>query len=480
MATGVRIKGCNHLISKKLICNYSNFINHTHMKKVNSFLLILFLMVSLMKNTDSFSQAASLKAGIAKVDITPTESLYMGGYDESGRPDPSNGVYGKIYIRALVFDDNSRRVAFIETDVVSFPNKDYLPVRQLISEKTGIPVENIILGCVHNHAAPVPGEKNSNSTWNKNLNNNFVKAVKDAIADLEPVKIGGGTGKSYIAMNRRKRMNDTLSYISFDENNSSQSYGKYKTNNPVKIREMDGVYRLGANPSGSIDDEVGIMRIDKLSGAPKAVFVNYACHGTSLGARNNKISPEWNGHMLEYIERQVPGVTGIFAQGAAGDINPRFVGGLDGCKDNLENTAMLGYEIGKEVLKVFNTIKTDLPVNPEIKMVSKNITCPKRYGDVMKDFKNTTIDVNTTAIRIDDFVWVTFPGELFHEIGQTIKASSHSRYPFFVGYSNGSLGYLPTAQAHSEGGYEPWSTRFDPAAEKIYVAGVKQLLLPLQ
>jgi hypothetical protein len=85
---------------------------------------------------------------------------------------------------------------------------------------------------------------------------------------------------------------------------------------------------LGANPEGPIDEEICIMRIDKLSGEPKAVFVNYACHGTSLGGRNNTISPEWNGHMLEYIEKNMPGVTGIFAQGAAGDINLRFVGGL--------------------------------------------------------------------------------------------------------------------------------------------------------
>jgi len=25
----------------------------------------------------------------------------------------------------------------------------------------------------------------------------------------------------------------------------------------------------------------------------------------------------WNGHMLEYIEKEIPGVTGIFAQGAS-------------------------------------------------------------------------------------------------------------------------------------------------------------------
>jgi neutral ceramidase len=439
---------------------------------------LVFLLVVLSAGK-GFSQISNLRAGIAKVDITPTESLYMGGYEESGRPAPSDGVFGKIYTRALVFDDNINRFAIIETDIVSIPDKEYLTIRKLLSENTGIPVQNIILGFVHNHAAPVFSDKNKDSNWYRNFNNNLIKVVNDAITDLEPVKIGGGTGISNIGMNRRKRMNDTLSYSSFDENNSSQSYGKFKTNNPVKIREMDGVYRLGVNPKGAIDDEVGIIRIDKLSGAPKAVFINYACHGTSLGARNNKISPEWNGHMLEYVEKHIPGVTSIFAQGASGDINPRFVGGLDGYKDDLKNTASLGYEIGKEVVRVFGTIKSDIPLNPEIKIVSGDIVCPKSYGEVVKDFLNTTINVPTTAIRIDEFEWVTFPGELFHEIGQTIKKSTHSRYPFLIGYSNGSVGYLPTQQSHSEGGYEPWATRFDPSAEKIYVKGVETMLMQL-
>jgi len=435
---------------------------------------------ALFISAETYSSEPVLRAGISKVDLTPRESLYMGGYDESCRMDPSNGSFGKIYVRSLVFEDCKDRLAFIEIDVVSLPPDDYLPLRKLVSSETGIPVEHIMLGCVHNHAAPVPDKSNSASEWYKAFNGKVVQAVKEAVADLEPVKTGGGTGKSGIAMNRRKRMEDTLSYLTFDGNNSSQSYGKHKTDHPVKIREMEGVCRLGVNPSGPIDDEVGVIRIDKLSGQPKAVFINYACHGTSLGGRNNTISPEWNGHMLEYIEKNIPGVTGIFAQGAAGDINPRFVGGLDGCEDNLQNTAKLGYEIGEEVVSVFHRIRTREPLTPEIQLVQRDIVCPLKYGEVIKNFRNTTTSVPVSAIRLDRFTWVTFPGELFHEIGEKIKSCTHAPYPFLVGYCNGSLGYLPTQQAHSEGGYEPWSSRFDPVTEKIFTREVEKMLTELK
>jgi neutral ceramidase len=449
------------------------------MKRIKNIAFASAIMLFALFIQEGFSQNTKFLAGIAKVDITPTENLYMGGYDESCRVGRSDGADGKIYIRALIFEDNIKKIAFVECDIVSISSKENDSIRISISKETDIPFENIMLACVHNHAAPSLDKQNSDAQWYRSFNDNVVKAVKNAMTDLEPVNIGGGFGKSVVGMNRRKKMEDTISYTTFDENNSSQSYGKYKTDNPVRIREMAGVCRLGVNPEGDIDDQVGIMRIDKLSGEPKAVFVNYACHGTSLGGRNNKISPEWNGNMLEYIEKTIPGITGIFAQGAAGDINPRFVGGLDGYKDNLENTVKLGYEIGKEVVDVFNKIKTDSPINSEIKIIHKNIVCPLKYGEVVKDFRHTTVDVPTSVVRIDDFEWVTFPGELFHQIGKVIKSSTHVRYPFFVGYCNGSVGYLPTQQAYSEGGYEPWSSRFDPVTEKIYVKEIAHLLIRL-
>ena len=449
------------------------------MKKIITIILISSFMQFTIFVIKGFSQNSVFRAGVAKIDITPVENLYMGGYDESCRTGPSDGVYGKIYIRALMFDDNINRIVFIEADIVLLPPEDYSLIRKMISKETGIPYENILLGCVHNHAAPYPDERNKNSDWSKQLNNKFITAVKNAIADLEPVKIGGAAGRSNIAMNRRKILEDTISYLTFDENNSSQSYGKYKTDKPVKIREMAGVCRLGNNPNGSIDDKVGILRVDRISGEPKAVLVNYACHGTSLGCRNSKISPEWNGHMLEYIEKKIPGVTGIFIPGASGDTDPRFVGGLDGYIDNLKKTEALGYEIGEEVVRVFSQTSTENLLSPQIKLVHRDITCPRKYAAVIENFRNTTLDVPTTAIRIDQFVWVTFPGELFHEIGENIKFITHARFPFIVGYCNGSLGYLPTKISYSEGGYEPWSTSFDPAAEKIFTNGVEKLVLSL-
>ena len=45
-------------------------------------------------------------------------------------------------------------------------------------------------------------------------------------------------------------------------------------------------------------------------------------------------------------------------------------------------------------------------------------------------------------------------GEPFAELALAVKAESPLTHTFFLGYSNGCLGYLPTPEAFEEGGME--------------------------
>jgi len=439
-----------------------------------SFLVVAGLIFALF-SSDEVAVGAILKAGIAKVDITPARPVVMGGYGL--RIGPSTGVYAPIYVRALVIDDGVQKVALIESDVVD--NGQHLDIRKRVSEATGIALPGILLGAVHNHSAPDPASPKIDPEWKREFVEKIILAVKEAVEKMVPVRLGGNIGHSRIGMNRRKKVDAAYSTTTFDENYFSQSFGKYKTDHPVKIAEIEGVVRLGSNPEGPIDDEVGILRIDSLSGKPLGIFVNYACHGTSLGARNSLISPEWNGHMLQYVEEQVPGVLGIFAIGAAGDINPRFVGGLEGYQDNLENTKKLGFEIGQEVVSVLNATSTSEFADLKIKLVSQDILLPRNYRDLPDDFTRTTVSVPVSVLQIGDFIWITLPVELFHEIGKRIKACTHSKFHFIVTCCNGDLGYLPTQRAFSEGGYEPAGSHFDPISEQVLVKKVAEMMIPL-
>lgn len=420
------------------------------------------------------SRAQELRAGYAKVDVTPSGPVIMGGYDLRG--EPSDGVHGhdRLYVRALVFEASGVRVAFVVADVIEIQGHDIF--RHRIAEATGIPEANVLVGDVHNHAAPSPNAE-AKTDWDRLFAEGVIKASQQAVADLQPVRIAAATGHSRIAMNRRQaRPADSDSTLTFDENDASQSFGKHKTDHPATIHEFGGVVRLGANPLGPIDDAVQIVRVDKASGAPLAIMIHYACHGTSLGGRNSKISGEWMGRMQEYVEKQFPGLGSIYLQGAAGDINPRVVGGLDGYKDNVETTWALGEEIGREVARVYRELSPEPSVSPRVQSETADILLPRNYRELFQDFKVSAITVPTTIVRIGDLMWTTFPGEMFSNIGKQVKAASPATFAHLMGYTNGYVGYFPEQKAYAEGGYEVAATHFDPQAERIYLKAIAAMM----
>ena len=425
-----------------------------------------------------------LLAGAAKVDITPEEPVWLGGY--SLRNSPSTGVHGRLYVRALVFDDGRRRFGIMMADLIGI---HYEAVRTRIARAAGIEEDFLLVGDVHNHAGPISrplprgAEKNrptnQRTAWYKHYQRAVARVVTAAIRDLQPVKLGGAVGRSRIAMNRRKRLTGGTSTRTFDENWASQSFGEHKTANPVTITEMPGVIRLGANPAGPIDDEVGVLRIDKLDGGPLAVLMNYACHGTSLGGRNATVCGDWIGEALSVVG-ETTGAEPIFLQGAAGDINPRVVGGLDGHADSLDKTAELGREFAREAVRVHEGIRTAEPEDGTIRRAAMDIVLPRGYRELYADFRQTTVTASTTAVRIGDFLWVNFPGELFHEIGLKVKHASPAKQTFLASCTNGSIGYFPTRAAFAEGGYEPSFCRLDPTAEDHYLRQIGELMQKLR
>jgi len=433
---------------------------------------LLFTALLLFATVASWAQ--ELRAGYAKVDITPAGPVDLDGYNL--RDAPSDGIHGsdRLYARALVFEASGLRVAFVEADVIEIQGHNIF--RRKISEATGIPEANILLGDAHNHSAPSPHAE-AKIDWDRQFSDGLVKAAREAVANLQPVRIAAGTGHSRIAMNRRQlRPANSDSLLTFDENASSQSFGKHKTDKPVLIHDFGGVMRLGANPLGPIDDAVQIVRVDRAAGGPLAVMIHYACHGTSLGGRNSKVSAEWMGRMQRYVEKQYPGLGAIYLQGAAGDINPRVVGGLDGNVNNIETTWALGEEIGREVVRVYRQLSPEPWAKPRVQIESAEILLPRQYRELFDDFAATAVKVPTTIVRIGDLMWTTFPGEMFSNIGKQVKAASPATYAHLMGYTNGYVGYFPEQKAYGEGGYEVAVTDFDPASERIYLRAVAALM----
>ena len=64
------------------------------------------------------------------------------------------------------------------------------------------------------------------------------------------------------------------------------------------------------------------------------------------------------------------------------------------------------------------------------------------------------VECPVQALRLGDIALVGVAGEAFAEIGLAVKARSPFAHTIFLGYTNGCLGYIPTAAAYPAGGYE--------------------------
>jgi hypothetical protein len=75
-----------------------------------------------------------------------------------------------------------------------------------------------------------------------------------------------------------------------------------------------------------------------------------------------------------------------------------------------------------------------------------------------------------------DIAWVALPGEVFVELGLSIKAASPFRQTNVVELSNGRSSYIPHHSAFSEGQYEVVSTRYAEGAGEMLVTAAIRLL----
>jgi neutral ceramidase len=100
------------------------------------------------------------------------------------------------------------------------------------------------------------------------------------------------------------------------------------------------------------------------------------------------------------------------------------------------------------------------------------------YRDLRR-VQHTGIPVAQTGVVVGDCALLTFPGELYTEIGMAIKERSPFRQTWLLGLANGYTGYIPTDKAIGEGGYAEDTRRVDAQAEGIIMRESMSLLQSL-
>ncbi len=78
-----------------------------------------------------------------------------------------------------------------------------------------------------------------------------------------------------------------------------------------------------------------------------------------------------------------------------------------------------------------------------------------------------------------DLAWVALGGEVFVELGLSIKAASPFKQTHVIELANGSFGYIPNRSAYAEGNYEVVSARCAEGSGEILVTAAIRMLAEL-
>ena len=409
---------------------------------------IILLLVLLCMIVFAAHAQGSLRAGVARVDITPPPGVEMWGYFD--RAGPATSTLDPLFARVLALDDRRQTIALITLDLGrSFGPPQIAWLRDKARRQHQ--VKDIMVMASHTHSGPVIEDSYDNGPpeWEQRALAKIADAIGEAVSKLKAARIGVGLGQTIIGHNRRVMQSD----------------GSVK----MLWRNSTG------QQSGMIDPTVGVIRVDDAQGNPLAILVNYACHPVIFGPDNLRYSADYPGAMAKFVEasfddNQNRGPICFFLQGAPGDINPQM--DKTPLAENAEAVKIeVGEKLGREVVRVARTIRPEPAANPEVAFLTEEVRFQNRWDlDKLRQMVNFAFPpaiakryqryvtpeipaIISTLVINKQIAIVGLPGEPFVGLQLLLKQRSPLTTTFMTGYTNGYYGYFPTISAAVAGGY---------------------------
>ena len=309
--------------------------------KKNFFLKAISLILITVLSIQIYCPAsqAALKAGFAKVDITPPAGVWLSGY--ASRKKPSEGISDQLYAKALLLDDGQNKIAIVSADLLWFPLEITAEIKETVKKIIGIPESNVLVCATHTHFGPkidktrkdwpdTPASK-VDKTYVEKLKKRTAESIITAAKNTKPAKLGVVKGDIFeIVYNRRTKRPDGKVAMTF------------------RLPPADPNLAFGP-----IDREVGILRVEDADGAFMGAIVNYACHPV-CGATDNEefysISADYPGYTARVVEQMEGGIC-LFALGTSGNMNPVRIEGEN-------HRSRIGKALGGEVLRRLQFVST--------------------------------------------------------------------------------------------------------------------------
>jgi len=397
-------------------------------------------------------------AGTAHLDITPPLGTPMEGYWHLRR---ATGLLDPLYLRALVLSDGDSMAAIVTADLCLLPRELLDKGAQTVQEQSGIPRDGLFVTCSHTHTGPATGRlftRHAPLPWYQDLlRQRLADVVELARQALTPARVAVGESKAEgLAFNRRLLGPDGQVHT-FKPNTHAQS----------------------TQPAGPVDQQVRVLYVASDSGRPLAALVNFGLHPDTTGGA--EISADYPGILASTLSRMLghsPNI--LFLNGTCGDINhldpqhPREPYARENALRIGQHLAADAYKATRDLtwlevgsLKAARepvTLRVRSPEPAQLEAARKIVethtgepTRPLVRAKGLLQVAQRSGEPFTTevsAISLGDAVFVGLPGEVFIAWGLQIRAASPFPHTFIAELTNDYAGYIPTAEAFAQGGYE--------------------------
>ncbi|MCW2966253.1 MAG: hypothetical protein JWM71_25 [Solirubrobacteraceae bacterium] len=268
----------------------------------------LALALTILLPVASAQAAGNLRAGVGRADVTPPTGYFMMGWVSSeAKP---VGVWTRLFARAIVLDQNGKKLALVAMDANGIPGGLLAQVADDLKAR-GFSQSNILLSASHTHAqaagyynystydtvfmsTSTPTDQNLAGTLDPQLYAFMVRQVEKAIVraddNLAPAKVGWGRTE-LLGVTANRSLEAHLADFNLDV--------------PV------GQGTVAMDPLGyadTIDPAVNVLRVDQIRkgrDVPVGVFDTFANHGTAVHASFEFYGADHHASADRVVERTI-------------------------------------------------------------------------------------------------------------------------------------------------------------------------------
>ncbi|EOP59189.1 alkaline ceramidase [Bacillus cereus VDM053] len=382
------------------------------------------------------------KIGVCKVDITPPLGIdFIGYHRETGINNIEERIYGTIF----VFEKDEMKTVFISIDNIGMLVEDTNIIRERVASRLHVPFERITVVYTHTHSGPeTVGDQPLLKSYKTILLNNVVQGAITANNNMRLCEVGWGVTTGDIGVNRRERT-------------------------------PDGKAKMGTNIEGIVDKRIGVLAMRNAESKELVGIVVFCtAHPNVLKGDSDVLSADYPGMTREILEKIVNGPV-IIVQGAAGNVNAKYRGSREALKQMaytlsghvLTMLPIVTYSPIINLRTISSTMQMKLKDIPEIVEIRSMAQLAEKQWGVNTDewltivlekykqgIRQLSVDLEVQLFQINDGMFSGIPMEPFSETALEMKESLQNELAFLGGYTNGYIGYLPTKEEFTYGGYE--------------------------